>query len=116
MKDRLGDIVRLNHILDAVIEIQNYTANISFENFCNDSLVYHASIRQLEIIGEASNKLSEKIYQDNPEVPWKNLIGLRNIIVHEYFGIDNLVIWNIITKNLKNLKAQISKIIDSNIK
>ena len=116
MNDRLGDFARLNHILEAVLEIEIYTANVTFEDFCNNSMMYNATIRQLEIIGEASNKLSEGIYQDNPEVPWKRLIGLRNVIVHEYFGIDDLVIWNIITINVKNLKTQISKIIDSNIK
>ena len=77
---------------------------------------YNASIRQLEIIGEAANKLSDKVYQDNPEVPWRQLIGMRNIIVHEYFGLDDLMIWNIITINIKNLKIQIAKILDSNIK
>ena len=77
---------------------------------------YNASVRQLEIIGEAANKLSDKVYQDNPEVPWRQLIGMRNIIVHEYFGLDDLMIWNIITINIKNLKIQIAKILDSNIK
>ena len=111
MKDRLGDIVRLNHILDAVLEIQNYTLNISFEEFWADSMRYNATIRQLEIIGEAANKISNELCSNNPEIPWKRLYGLRNVIVHEYFGIDDLMIWNVITINIKNLKPQIEKII-----
>ena len=116
MKDSLSDIARLNHILEAVLEIENYTENVSFEDFWKNSMMYNATIRQLEIIGEAANRLSEEVYLNNPEIPWKRLIGLRNVIVHEYFGIDDLMIWNVITINIKNLKPQIKKIIDSNIK
>ena len=79
-------------------------------------MMYNATIRQLEIIGEAANKLSQEVYLDNPEIPWKRLTGLRNVIVHEYFGIDDLMIWNVITINIRNLKPQITKIIDSNTK
>ena len=74
---------------------------------------YNATLHQLEIIGEATNRLSEEIYLNNDDLPWKRLIGLRNVIVHEYFGIDDLMIWNVITINLKNLKPQIIKIINS---
>ena len=72
-------------MLGAILEIESYTRNVSFEDFWKNSMMYNATIRQLEIIGEAANKLSQEVYLDNPEIPWKRLTGLRNVIVHEYF-------------------------------
>ena len=75
-------------------------------------MMFNATLRQLEIIGEASNKLSEDLILDNPEIPWARIIGLRNLVIHEYFGIDDLTIWNVITINLPFLKEKISTLID----
>jgi len=111
MHDRLGDKVRLVHILEAIQEIENYVDGVSMEDFWSNSMRYNATLRQLEIIGEASNRLSESIYQNYPLIPWRRLNGLRNVIIHEYFGIDDKMIWNIIQINLKQLKPEIQDII-----
>lgn len=111
MPDRLGDEIRLQHILDAIAEIEDYTKNVAFEAFVSNSMMFNATLRQLEIIGEASNRLSEKLLQENTHIPWARIIGLRNLVIHEYFGIDDMTIWAIITINIPELKKQIEAII-----
>jgi uncharacterized protein with HEPN domain len=111
MPDRLGDEIRLQHILDAIVEIEDYTKNVAFETFVGNSMMFNATLRQLEIIGEASNRLSEKLLQENSHIPWARIIGLRNLVIHEYFGIDDMTIWAIITINIPELKKQIEAIV-----
>lgn len=113
MPDKLGDKVRLQHILDAIKEIENYTKDVALEEFVSNSMMFNATLRQLEIIGEASNRLSERLLQDNSDIPWARIIGLRNLVVHEYFGIDDMTIWSVIKINIPQLKGKISMIISS---
>jgi len=72
----------------------------------------YASIKQLEIIGEAANHISTATKKLYPEVEWREIIGLRNILIHEYFGVDENVIWGIIVKDIPILKRQISSILN----
>lgn len=111
MLDRLGDKVRLLHIIDAIDEIENYIQDSDFETFANNSMMFNASLRQLEIIGEASNRLSEELMNKNTSIPWAQIIGLRNLVIHEYFGIDDVTIWNVIKRNLPELKEKIALLI-----
>lgn len=111
MQDRLGNKVRLLHIIDAINEIENYLQDSDLESFVANSMMFNATLRQLEIIGEASNRLSEDILSDNPNIPWGRIIGLRNLVIHEYFGIDDLTIWNIIKINLPDLKEKVTLLI-----
>jgi len=104
MQDSLGDKVRLLHIVDAINEIESYIQGVDFDSFVKNSMMFNASLRQLEVIGEASNRLSEKLLNNNSAIPWARIIGLRNLVIHEYFGIDDLTIWNVITINLPDLK------------
>ena len=80
-------------------------------DFVNNSMMFNASLRQLEIIGEASNRLSENILNKNTTIPWARIIGLRNLVIHEYFGIDDFTIWNVIKINLPSLKSEIALLI-----
>jgi uncharacterized protein with HEPN domain len=96
MKSNIGDKTRLQHIFDAVTEVEKYIKGISFEKFIESSLHKAAVIKQLEVIGEAANHISNKTKRGNRNVDWTRITGLRNILVHEYFGIDYIVIWNII--------------------
>ena len=59
-------------------------------------MMFNATLRQLEVIGEASNRLSEELLSDNSSIPWARIIGLRNLLIHEYFGVDDFTIWNVI--------------------
>ncbi|MCK4560836.1 MAG: DUF86 domain-containing protein [Calditrichia bacterium] len=112
MKSKLADEVRLKHILDAISEIEQYTENNSIEDFNKNSMLKFASVKQLEIIGEAANHISEELIKEFPEIKWRNVIGLRNLLVHEYFGIDIQIVWNIIVNDLPKLKIQIKNVLD----
>ena len=105
------DFIRLQHILDAIEEIEKYTLDISFSDFEQNSMMLHASVRQLEIIGEASNYLSKDIITNYQSVEWKQIIGFRNLLIHEYFGVDIAVVWNVIQFDLPHLKNEIITII-----
>jgi len=113
MLGKLGDSARLRHIFDAIIEIEIYLTNTSLEEFNDNSMARFATVKQLEIIGEASKHLSEEIKLRFSAVEWKQIIGMRNVLVHEYFGIDNRLIWQIIKEELPDLKEKIKEIIDA---
>lgn len=111
MTGKPGDRLRLLHMLEAIREIQNYTRETDVKSFVENSMMYNASLRQLEIIGEAANHLSIEIHHEFPQVPWARIIGLRNLVIHEYFGIDDFSIWSVIQYNLPDLKEKIEHII-----
>ncbi len=111
MPDRLGDTIRLQHILDAIEQIETYTEGVDYEQFTSNQMMFDATLRQLEIIGEASNRLSDALIQSNPDVYWARIVGLRNLVIHEYFGIDDMTIWNILKLNLPEFKEKILLII-----
>ena len=111
MKGKIGDKQRLLHILDAIIEIQNYTKSCNIELFLKNSMMRFASIKQIEIIGEAAIHITEETKLKFTEVQWRQIIGLRHILVHEYFGVDNNLIWQIIIDDLRKLKECIENIL-----
>jgi len=113
MRGRLGDSVRLMHILDAIVEIESYLVECDYEAFLNNSMMRFACIKQLEIIGEASGHISEEIKTQFSEIEWSQIKGMRNVFVHEYFGIDSRLVWEIIIHDLPELKEKIKAIINS---
>ena len=111
MKSELRDKARLLHISDAIKEIENYIANSSYEDFQSNSMMQFATVKQLEIIGEASNQLTEHFKKLYREFEWREIIGLRNILIHEYFGIDTKIVWDILQIDLPKLKSQVEEIL-----
>ena len=109
MRQPVRDKERLEHIIQAVERIKRYTKGISYESFIADDMIYYAVVKNIEIIGEAANMLTSDFQAAHPETPWKMIKGMRNYIVHEYFQIDNNVVWSVVTKNLSELETQISK-------
>ena len=101
MKD---NIVYLKHILGSIKNIEEYISGFDFESFSNDKKTVAAVIRELEIIGEASNNLSDEFKAGRPEIPFRDITDMRNILAHEYFGVNKKVVWNTATEDLKNLK------------
>ncbi len=111
MKDLKGDKARLFHILDAISEIEDYIHDLDFDKFFRASMARFASIKQLEIIGEAANHISPELIEKYPDVEWRKIIALRNILIHEYFGVDAKIVWDIIKEDLPNLKLSIETIL-----
>ncbi len=108
---RKDDTVYLRHILDSIQQIEEYLRDVSKEQFMERRLLQDGVVRQLEIIGEASRNLSEETREKHPEVPWQQIIGMRNRIIHEYFDVDLEIVWEVVEKDLPDLKAQIQTIL-----
>ena len=109
MRERRRDKNRLEHILQAIERICRYTKGKNFEDFIADDMMYYAVVKNIEILGEASNMLTEEFRQTHPKTPWKQVNGMRNYIVHEYFQVDNNVVWDVITNDLPILEQQIKE-------
>lgn len=106
------DRERLRHILSAINSIESYTAGFSKEAWRSEAMRYDATLRQLEIVGEAINNLSAELTDNNPEILWHSVAGFRDIVVHEYFRVDEFLVWNIIQYNLPILKAKVEWLLD----
>jgi uncharacterized protein with HEPN domain len=111
MKSKLGDKARLQHILDAIKEIEEYISGISFKVFQSNSMMQYATIKQLEIIGESSNHITQHFKRLYKEIQWQEIIGLRNLLIHEYFGVDTHIVWDIIKNDIPKLKSQVVDIL-----
>ncbi|OGC06137.1 hypothetical protein A2230_06370 [candidate division WOR-1 bacterium RIFOXYA2_FULL_36_21] len=101
------DALYLDDIINCIRKIEEYTKGLSWDQFFVDEKTVDAVIRNLEIIGEASNNISKELKDKNPNVPWIEIIGMRNKIVHEYFGVDNEILWKTIKEDIERLKIQI---------
>jgi uncharacterized protein with HEPN domain len=104
--------LRLLDIIEAIDNIAVYTHGMSFEAFLNDNKTKDAVVRNIEIIGEAARALEPAIKRKHASIPWNDIIGMRNIIVHVYFGVLPKVIWDIVTTELPKLKIQAQTIYD----
>jgi len=105
------DLVYLQHIGDSIKWIENYISDLSHEQFLNDHLVQDAVIRQIEIIGEASKKISDSLKKKNLLIPWKDIAGMRDKLIHGYFGVDIEAVWKTVSTDIPLLKTQIDIII-----
>jgi uncharacterized protein with HEPN domain len=108
LKNRPYDLY-VKDILESIEKIENYIGGLEYEEFSKNTMVIDAVIRNLEIIGEASKYVPDDVRDNYPEIPWKRMIGLRNIVIHEYFGVDIEIVWRIITINLQEVKPFIEK-------
>ena len=97
----------IEDMLTALRKIERYTAGMDLERFRQDERTVDAVARNLEILGEATRQLPEDFILRFPQVPWRQIAGLRNRIVHDYFGLDLEIIWQIIQRDLAQLQAQL---------
>jgi len=97
-------------ILESIALIEKYVEGMDSKDFGKDRKTMDAVVRNLEIIGEAAKNIPDEITRKYKKIDWKGVVGLRNRIAHEYFGISVEIVWNIITQELSKLKEQIQKI------
>ena len=104
------DFVYIEHILDCIRKINEYTQGLSIKEFSSNELVQDAVIRNIEIIGEASKKLSSDLKQTYYEIPWKEIAGMRDKLIHDYLGVDIKVVWRTIREDIPFLEKLIKEI------
>ena len=98
--------VYLRHIRDAIARIGKYTAQ-GRKAFFEDSMVQDAVIRNLEVIGEAVRGLPPELKHRHPEIPWRSITALRNVLIHEYFGVDLEIVWRVVQRRIPTLKRHV---------
>lgn len=105
--------VYLDDILESIEKIGNYTKKVSKEEFNRNYQLQDAVLRRIGIIGEAVKKMPQDIKDKHPEIPWREISGMRDILIHEYFGVMLDRVWNTIKKDLLKLKDKIKHIIET---
>lgn len=108
MKDQK---IFLKYMLENISDIKNFTRKVSKKELTENKEKLNAVIRSIEIIGEATKNISESFKEKHKEIPWKEIIGTRDILIHHYFGIDIDILWNIIKRDILTLEKQIKEII-----
>ena len=103
--------VYLGDMLAAAERIRSYTVGLTYQDFLGDTRTVDAVVRNLEILGEAAKQVPESLRSRHPDIEWRKLAGLRDILIHGYFGIDLDIIWDIVDSKLPPLTKQLSTLI-----
>jgi len=109
----LRDEVRLRHVHEACAKIGEFVAGISREEFDADEIRALAVIRLIEVVGEAAHRVSTELKARRPEIPWRQLAGARNRLIHGYFDVDLAVVWEIATKDVPRLREQVRDVLET---
>ena len=105
-----SDILYINDILSSINAIEEFISDMDFKAFSNDRKTSSATIRELEVIGEAVGKVSVELKTEYQDINWRDIKDLRNLLIHEYFGIDLEIIWNIVIKDIPTFKNNIIRV------
>lgn len=103
--------VYIGDILNSIDHIQQYSSNLSFEEFLSNFMALEACLYNIQVIGEAVTKIPDDIKEANPAIPWVLIKGMRNRLIHEYFGTDFQLVWNVIRNELPPLKSELENIL-----
>jgi uncharacterized protein with HEPN domain len=109
MPERIPALI-IEDILQCISHIQTFTSGITFEEFANNFMINEACLYNIQVIGEAVVKLPDAIKDAETQIPWKLMKGMRNRLIHEYFGADLAVVWNVITKELPAIAITLEQI------
>lgn len=114
MKERIKDNDRLQHILECIDNVLSFLKDKTFDDMVNDHMCFHAVIYNIMIIGEAANMLTKEFCDENPETPWRDIIDMRNVLVHGYYIASPKFVWETYTNDLIPLKKQILQYLEKN--
>ncbi|HEY9583086.1 MAG TPA: DUF86 domain-containing protein [Candidatus Paceibacterota bacterium] len=103
------DSLFIKHILEAIANIEEFLHEVNHDKFISDKLIQSAVVRQIEIVGEATKNLSVELREQNKGVPWQDITGMRDMLIHEYFGVDLEEVWQTATVDVPALKQIIEK-------
>ncbi len=102
-----SDDLYIGHILNAIADIEEYVRDADFKRFSENVLLQDGVMRKLEIIGEAAKRLSPEFCDSTSTVPWKDICGMRDKLIHDYFGIDLMAVWKTATEDIGTLKQEL---------
>jgi len=107
MKD---DSIYIDHILNSINRILDYISGMDQEAFEANLVTQDAVVRQLEVIGEATKRVSKKLRSKHPDIPWSDMVGMRDVLIHDYIDVDLGVVWKTASEDIPNLKDLILKL------
>ena len=103
----------INDIANSIDEIEEFIGDIDFDTFSDDKKTINAVIRSLEVMGEAVTKIPSDIRDKYPNIPWTRMAGMRNKLIHEYFGVDLEIVWTVCTEEIPPLKPFITSLVSA---
>lgn len=104
--------LRVEDILQSIEDVETFTSGQTFQEFESDKKTYFAVIRSLEILGEASHHVPDAIKKNHPDIPWRKMKDFRNVLIHEYFGVDPEVVWTTLQTELLPLRKKLKAMLD----
>ena len=101
----------LADILNAIVEIDDFVREMNYEEFTTDKKTINAVIRSLEVLGEATKHIPATFRKKHPDIPWSKMAGLRDVLIHDYMGVDLMTVWKVVKERLPEVKVQIERLI-----
>ena len=105
----------IRHILDEIDYILSQTSGTDFQSFLKNETLQRAFVRSLEIIGEATKKLPGSFRTDYPDIEWRKITGMRDRLIHDYFGVDYTIVWDVAVNKLPNLREKLKALMDQDL-
>ena len=110
---RKDDLIRLRHMLDAAREVVSFSQNETRASLDTERMLTLSIVKDLEIIGEAASKVTKKCREELPQIPWQNIVSMRNRLIHAYFDINLDIVWTTVIDDLPPLMSELEKIVES---
>lgn len=111
MRESVKDPGRLKHMLMAIDNVFEFLEGKCYEDLVDDKLLFFGVVKNIEIVGEAANHITKELQYNHPEIDWPSVVGMRNVLVHDYYNINPRIAWLTATKNLPQLRRQIEAIL-----